>query len=146
MRIVSPVYFEKILGSTDSELMFHLALSFGLEQHVPAAISEMVRVVESTAKEQGIGEAIWMTLGISDGKTLWGFRYGSNGKGPTLYASPNITELELLSPGVAGKIGAGAVCLVSEPIGKYQDLWQLIPENSKVTISAGAPEISVFHP
>ena len=91
---VKPTYFENILGSTDSELMFHLALSLGLEDDVPSAIAEMVRLVEATGKENGIAESIWMTLGISDGKNLWGFRYGSNGQGPTLYVSPDIRELK----------------------------------------------------
>ena len=76
--------------------------------------------------------AIWMTLGISDGKSLWGFRYGSDGKGPSLYISPGIAELAKLSPHV-WKLGEDAVCIVSEPIGDYQHVWKPIPELAPVT-------------
>ncbi|MBK6538495.1 MAG: hypothetical protein IPG09_12235 [Ignavibacteria bacterium] len=71
-----------------------------------------------------------MTLAISDGKSLWGFRYGTNGKGPSLYISPSIEELTRLNPHVEDKFGDFAACLVSEPIGDYQNIWRVVPENS----------------
>jgi glutamine amidotransferase len=141
---VSPDYFENILGSTDSEVMFHLALTLGLEQDVPSAIAEMVRLVETTAAKREISESPWMTIGISDGKNLRGFRYGSNGKGPTLYISPSIEELRTLNPEAAEKVVEFAACLVSEPIGKYQENWQLVPENSQVIIANGQIQVSAF--
>ncbi|MBS1659273.1 MAG: class II glutamine amidotransferase [Bacteroidetes bacterium] len=141
---VAPEYFENILGSTDSEIMFHLALTLGLERDVPAAIAAMVRLVESTAKEHSIDEAVWMTLGISNGETLWGFRYGSNGKGPTLYVSPGVEELKRVNPEAEKKLGDFASCLVSEPIGNYQDLWHQLPENSQVVIHDGRIEKAEF--
>lgn len=144
MAKISPEYFSNILGTTDSEIMFHLALTYGLEKDVPSAIAEMVRAVEATAKEQGIEHAMWMTLGISDGKTLWGFRYGSDGKGPTLYLSPSIEELNQLNPAVKGAFGDFAYCLVSEPIGKFQDNWRAIPENSMIVIGNGTVEERAF--
>lgn len=143
---VLPKYFENILGSTDSELMFHLALSFGLEDDVPAAIAEMVRVVEEVGKEIGIAESLWMTLCISDGESLWGFRYGSNGKGPTLYVSPDISELRRLNPDLKDKFGEFAACIVSEPIGNFQDSWKPIPDNAKIVIQNKQVVISDFNP
>lgn len=144
MAMVGEKYFENILGTTDSELMFHLALTYGLETDTVGAISKMVRVVEATAKKQGVEEAVWMTLGISDGKTLWGFRYGSNGKGPTLYISPSVEELKQLNPAIERKLGDFASCLVSEPIGNYQEEWDLLPENSQVVISNGEIKSTAF--
>jgi predicted glutamine amidotransferase len=135
-----------VLGSTDSELMFHLALSFGLEKDVPSAISKMVRIIEAIAKENGIPESIWMTLGISDGKSIWGFRYGSDGRCPTLYVSPGVKVLGQLNPEVAVKLGPDATMLVSEPIGTYQDLWRLVPEQGQVLIHEGKVTMKDFHP
>lgn len=131
---ISPQYFDNILGSTDSETMFHLALTYGLEEDVPSAISAMVRIVEDAAKLKGVNESLWMTLGISDGETLWGFKYGSNGKGPSLYISPDINELARLNPEAGNIFGDFAACIVSEPMGKYQDIWKPVPENSQVVI------------
>lgn len=141
---IAPEYFANILGSTDSEVMFHLALTLGLEKDVPGAIAAMVRTVEAEAKAHGVEEALWMTLGISDGKNLWGFRYGSDGKGPTLYLSPGMDEFNRLNPEMAKKLGRFAACLVSEPIGTYQDIWRAIPETSQVFIGDARAQVSDF--
>ena len=143
---VSPVFFENMLGSTDSELMFHLALSFGLEDNVPAAIAEMVRVVEAAGKENAVAESLWMTLGISNGESLWGFRYGSNGVGPTLYVSPDMSELRRLNPAFTDKLKGFAACIVSEPIGNYQESWKPIPDNSSILIQNQKIDIGEFNP
>lgn len=135
MAKISGKFFNNILGTTDSELMFHLALTYGLENDVPAAIAEMVRTVEKTAKEKGVEPSLWMTLGISDGNTLWAFRYGSDGKGPTLYSSPGVEELSMLNPEAKDRFGDFAYCIVSEPIGIYQDKWPEIPDNSMLVIN-----------
>ncbi len=145
MATVAPEYFGNILGSTDSELMFHLALTFGLEQDVPGAVAQMVSYVESVGREVGLEKCIWMTLGISDGNDLWGFRYGSDGKGPSLYVSPGINELSKLNP-EARSVGENAVCIVSEPIGNYQDIWKAVPENSQLTVNERGLEIEAFNP
>jgi glutamine amidotransferase len=143
---VSPKYFENMMGSTDSELMFHLALTFGLEENVPKAIAEMVRVIEQTAKEKEVEAGVWMTLGISDGKSLWGFRYGTDGRCPTLYCSPSLDELKTLNPHIDDRFGDFAVCLVSEPIGNYQDAWKPLDENSIITIANHTIQESPFDP
>lgn len=145
MSKVAPEFFGNILGSTDSELMFHLALTFGLERDVPGAVAQMVKYVEQVGKEVGVAKAIWMTLGISDGKNLWGFRYGSDGKGPSLYISPGIAELSKLNPDTS-QLGDNAVCIVSEPIGEYQNIWKPIPENSAVTVNDNGSDITAFSP
>ncbi len=132
---VDPVYFNNIQGTTDSELMFHLALTYGLENDVPTAIRKMVEVVETTAMAHGIDAAIWMTLGISDGHTLWGFRYGSDGRCPTLFISPSIEDLQIVNPEMNGRLGDFAVCLVSEPMGKFQEIWKEVPIQSMIKIS-----------
>lgn len=143
---ISPEYFENILGSTDSELMFHLALTFGLKENVPKAIASMVNVVEQTARQKNLEAGVWMTLGISDGQSLWGFRYGTDGKCPTLYQSPSLDELRELNPLIDGRFGEFAVCLVSEPIGNYEDAWKPLPENSMITIANQSIVESPFDP
>ncbi len=143
---VGDEYFENIFGSTDSELMFHLALTFGLEKDPPVAIARMVGYVESVARKHGVNEAVWMTLGISDGKTLWGFRYGSDGDGPSLYYSPDVKDLEKVNPAIAGRLKAHARCLVSEPIGDFQHLWKEVPQSTQLIIKDGKVGLNEFKP
>lgn len=143
---IAPQYFNNIQGTTDSEIMFHLALSFGMAKDVPGAIKKMVQFIEKEASKIQIEAAVWMTLGISDGKYLWAFRYGSDGRCPTLYASPSITDLIQLNPDAEGKFGEDAICLVSEPMGDFGDKWREIPEQSQVCIKNGSLEIEPFCP
>jgi len=143
---ISPEYFNDIQGSTDSEIMFYLALTFGLEKDVPSAIAEVVRYVENEGKKAGVSGSLWMTLGISDGKSLWAFKYGSDGTAPTLYISPSLEELSLLNPKTEGMYGDFAACIVSEPIGDFQDNWNPVSDNSQVLIHNKKIELSDFNP
>src|SRR5215813_7559224 len=47
MLAIRPDLFPNILGSTDSELMFHLALTFGLQDDPVGALERMAGFVES---------------------------------------------------------------------------------------------------
>lgn len=143
---ISPEYFSNLQGSTDTEIMFHLALTFGLENDVHSSISKMVQAIAAAGRESGALCNLTMTLGISDGNSLWGFRYASDGDSPSLYISPGINELVQLNPAMSGKFGNFAACLVSEPIGNYQNIWHTIPKNSMIVIKNGNIEIGQFQP
>jgi glutamine amidotransferase len=143
---VDKKYFENILGSTDSELMFHLALTFGLEEEPAAAMARMVGFVEETGKKFGVPESMWMTVGLSDGKTLWAFRYASDGNAPTLYHSREVIELERINPALKGRLSDSARIIVSEPVGKYQEMWSEVPQGSMLSVEKGSVTIKPFKP
>jgi predicted glutamine amidotransferase len=82
---VDPSLYPAIEGSADSEVMFFLALSFGLEHDAPTAVERMVGFVEATADKQGIKEPLQMTIGTSDGERVWAFRYSSEGRSRSLF-------------------------------------------------------------
>jgi len=144
LMAVDPKYFENILGSTDSELMFHLALSFGLEKNPIEGMARMVGFVESTGKKHGVPESMWMTVGLSDGKTLWAFRYASDGNAPTLFHSREVSELIGINPAIQDRLSAGTRIVVSEPIGKFRDMWAEVPQGSSITIKDGSIEHHSF--
>jgi glutamine amidotransferase len=143
---VDQKYFENILGSTDSELMFHLALTFGLEKDPIGAMEKMVGFVEKVGKKNNVPESVWMTIGLSDGKTLWGFRYASDGNAPTLFHSREVSELESINPKILNRLSDEARIIVSEPIGKFKEMWAEIPQSSTVIIKDGVIEIKPFTP
>ena len=144
MLAVDPKYFENILGSTDSELMFHLALSFGLERDPVEAMERMVHFVETTGKKYGVDESVWMTIGLSDGKTLWTFRYASDGNAPTLYHSHEVSELVKINPALTDRRSPNARIVVSEPIGKFKEAWHEVPQNTLVIVREGNVETKSF--
>ncbi|MDH3537901.1 MAG: class II glutamine amidotransferase, partial [Gammaproteobacteria bacterium] len=68
-------YFREITGSTDSELMFLLALQYGMADDVYGGVARMAGFVEKVGLEAGVEHPMQMTLGISDGRKLHAVRY-----------------------------------------------------------------------
>jgi len=145
---IAPEYFGNILGTTDSEVLFHLALTFGLEKDPLGALQRMAGCVEETAKAAGIAESLWMTLGISDGKTVWAVRYASDRQAPTLYYSKAVEDLVQLGlePKTRERLGADARAIVSEPVGKLVDAWVAVPESTALRLRDGSIEVVPFEP
>jgi hypothetical protein len=54
MMAVSPDFFGNIKGSTDSEVMFHLALTFGPTDDPTGGLERMAGFVESVGAAAGI--------------------------------------------------------------------------------------------
>ena len=54
MLAVDPALFADIRGSTDSEAVFHLALTFGLEDDPIGRVERAVGFVEATGRAHGI--------------------------------------------------------------------------------------------
>jgi glutamine amidotransferase len=117
-------------GTTDSELMFLLALQFGLRQTPMAAMAEMLSFIEGLA-ESIVGSAlVRFTAAFSDGKSLYAIRYATDCRAPTLYASP---------------VGKG-YCLVSEPLNDDVDAWAEIPNGSAVVLGEKGIDVATFQP
>ena len=112
---VSDELFPNIEGTTDTELMLYLALTFGLEEDVETAVARMVGFVEQTGRAAGIEHPMQMTLGISDGERLYAFRYSTVGESRTLFISRSIAALEEIHP-EADKFPQDAIAIVSEPL------------------------------
>ena len=87
MLEVAPELFPNIQGSTDSEVLFHLALTYGLEQDPVAALERTLGLVEATAVRHGIEGAVQASIGVTDGERLWAFRYATQGEPRTLFVS-----------------------------------------------------------
>ena len=145
MRIDAAL-FPEILGTTDSEVLFYLALTFGLERDPLGALESMAGFVEKTARKNGIEESLWMTLGITDGRAVYAVRYASDGKAPTLYYSRAVEDLVHLDPKARELLGPEARMIVSEPIGTHASTWIQVPESSALRLSGGKVEVTPFRP
>lgn len=142
---VNPALFVGIEGTTDSELMFNLALTFGLESDAIAALEKMAGFVERIGREHGIEFPLQMTLGLSDGKRLLAVRYSSQRKSRTLYHSTHVDALRQINPDPS-RFSADARAIVSEPLDEMRDRWKAVPESSAVAIEAGRVELRDFTP
>ena len=143
---VDPGLFTQILGTTDSELMFYLALTCGLERDPLGAVSRMAGLVESAGRERGVEAPLRMTLGISDGESIWAVRYASDGKAPTLYHSRDAGDLTEVNPEIVATLGDQARAIVSEPIGKFAQIWAEVPQGSALHAQGGRIAHQPFRP
>src|SRR4029079_11123376 len=90
--------YPSIEGTTDSETMFYLALTFGLEDDPVGAVERMVGFVEQTGRSHGVEQPIQMTIATSDGTSISAFRYSSEGDSRSLYFSTRMDALQAHYP------------------------------------------------
>ncbi len=138
--------FPCLEGTTDSELLFHLALGFGLEDDPLGALARMVGFVEVCAEARGISEPLLMTLGVSDGRRLIAVRYASGGEAPSLYRSRGCAPLCAIHPEGEGRFAEGCTVVVSEPLTDLADGWEEIPDSSVLMVEQGEARIFPFQP
>ncbi|HEU4449327.1 MAG TPA: class II glutamine amidotransferase [Gaiellaceae bacterium] len=138
----------EIEGSTDSELLFHLALTFGLEGDAVLALERVAGFVEDVAARHGIEEPLQMSVAVTDGERIVAARYSSEGRSRSLFFStdaralkeqyPEIEELQALSD--------EARAVVSEPLGDLVGAWNEVPESSVGIVQPGEDELRPFTP
>ena len=142
--------FSEIHGTTDSELMFYLALHFGMDDDVHTGVARMVGFVEDLGRESGIEHPMQMTLGIADGERLYAFRYSSEHQSRTLYHSKSMEAVKKLVPPerreYLDEFTDDSLAIVSEPFSDLPGLWQEIPESTFLSIESGRVESRDFMP
>ena len=145
---VDPSLYPGIEGSTDTELFFYLALTFGLEDNPPLAVGRAVGLIEKTGRAHGIENPVQMTVATTDGATLWGFRYSSEGKSRSLFYSSEVATLRALYPEnpLFQQLSDEARLVVSEPLSELAGIWNELPEASLIVVQDGDDEIRPFTP
>lgn len=145
---VDPSLYPDIAGSTDSELLFFLALTFGLEHDPPAAVERAVGFVEQVARAEGVEAPVRMTVGVSDGERLWAFRYASAGRPATLYHSVEPATLREQYPDnpILHALSDASRLVVSEPFAGLEGAWRSVPPSTYLVVGHGADHIRPFKP
>jgi glutamine amidotransferase len=145
---VDPELYPEIEGTTDSELMFHLALTFGLEDDPPQAVARTIGLVESVGHEHGLEFPFQGPIATSDGERVWAFRYSSEGKSRSLFFSTDVRTLRALYPEneLLRDLGDESRLVVSEPLGDLPGAWNEVPESSYGVIQPGQDEMHLFAP
>jgi glutamine amidotransferase len=145
---VDPSLYPSIEGSTDSETLFYLALTFGLQDDPIEAVERAVGLVEETGRRAGVANPMQGTIATSDGDRLWVFRYSSERSSRTLFFSTKIDALRRLYPDnpVFQQLDEGTRLIVSEPLGALPGAWNEVPEWSCGVVGHGDDELRPFMP
>ncbi|MGI4953602.1 MAG: class II glutamine amidotransferase [Janthinobacterium lividum] len=110
-------------GTTDSEAIFLAAMGNGLDQDPVGALHDTLARVKSFMRQAGISDPLRFTATLTDGDTLWAFRWACDARPPSLYYKQDASGLRL----------------VSEPIDGQKQGWNEIPRGFTLTARRGQP-------
>lgn len=145
---VDPSLYPNIQGQADTEVLFHLALTFGLQDDPPAAVEQAVGLVEAVAERHGVPTPFQGTMATTDGESIWAFRYSSQRQSRTLFYSTDVPTLRKLYPKreLFKEVSENARLIVSEPLGDVPGVWNEVPESSWGVAGPDRDELHPFHP
>jgi predicted glutamine amidotransferase len=139
MLAIDPGLFEELRGTTDTEIVFLLALTLGLERDPIDALEQTVGVIEAAATRRGVTPMVQASFGGSDGTDLWAVRYATSGPARSLYASADAEAIRHLHPENARfqRLTPDDRLIVSEPFSDLPGVWNEIPQGTAVIVRRG---------
>ena len=108
-------------GTTDSEAVFLAALGRGLENDPVRALRDTLDAVKAAMSTAGVTEPLRFTATLTDGETIWAFRWSCDARPPSLYYKQDPAGFRL----------------VSEPIDGQRDGWHQIPRGATLIARHG---------
>jgi len=145
---IDPDLYPYIVGSTDSEHLFYLALTFGLDDDPQAALERTVGVVEAVAARAGIDDPVQMTIGVLTNDALVAARYATRSVARTLYHSNDIPTLQRLYPDFEDLqlLPGDAHAVMSEPLGTLRGAWSEVPISTAAHVTRAGLDVRPFTP
>jgi predicted glutamine amidotransferase len=140
--------YPQLEGGTDSEVLFFLALSMGLEDDPQGAVEQAIGLVEAVGERHGVEHPFQGTVATTDGECMWVFRYSSEGQSRTLFFTTDVPTLRMMYPDqeLLGELSDDARLVVSEPLGDMAGVWNEVPEATCGVVAKGHEELRPFRP
>jgi predicted glutamine amidotransferase len=145
---VDPSLYPQIQGQADTEVLFYLALTFGLKDDPPAAVEQAIGLIEAVADHHHVPHPFQGTIATTDGTTIWAFRYSSAGNSRSLFFTTDVPSLRKLYPErqLFREFSDDARLIVSEPLGDVAGVWNEVPEATSGVVSPDHAELQPFRP
>jgi predicted glutamine amidotransferase len=144
---IAPEYYRARRGTTDSETIFLLMLTYGLERDPEGALARALgRVVEATAKA-GVAEPFRFTAAFTDGRRIYAARYSTDAKSPSLYYGCG-TGIKAADGGDCSQTGGGedSLLVLSEPLDTEKGHWTAVDEAAMLVVEHGHVETRTLKP
>jgi predicted glutamine amidotransferase len=139
-NILSDDLYKSIKGTTDSEVIFKVALNFGLEENPKQALEKTICHLSQVLKNRKIKPEFALSCALSNGKAIYTIRFATIQKPNSQFYSTredcmkNIGDNSFLIP-------KNSVVVVSEPLNHFHDNWREVPHKSFTTIQDGKVKI-----
>jgi glutamine amidotransferase len=133
---IDPTLYADILGTTDTEVLFHLALTHGLRDDPVGALSAAIADVERIGRCTGARFPFQGTVAVTDGTTVWALRYSTEGRSRSLFHSAEVAHLRALYPDEQrlDLFSDDAQLVVSEPLTDLPGVFLEVPESTVVVL------------
>jgi predicted glutamine amidotransferase len=138
--------YPEISGQADTELLFYLALTFGLEDDPIEAVARTIGLVEDVGRRKGVKYPFQGTIATTDGERVWAFRYSSEGNSRSLFFTKHVPTLRKLYPEreILHEVTDEARVIVSEPMGDLPGAWNEVPESCCGVVAQGEDQLRTF--
>jgi glutamine amidotransferase len=145
---IDPELIAYVEGSTDSELLFYLALTFGAVDDPGTALERVAGFVEGVAEKYGIENPLQMAAALTDGTQIVAVRYSSERRSRSLFFSVDASAIKQQYPTDERiqSLSDEARTIVSEPLVDLAATWTEVPESSLVVVRPGPDEFREFTP
>ena len=145
---VDPSLYSEIQGQADTEVLFFLALTLGLEDDPPAAVEQAIGLVEAVAGRHGVPHPFQGTIATTNGENIWAFRYSSERNSRTLFYTTDVPSLRKRYPDREEllEFSDDARMIVSEPLGDVAGVWNEMPESTYGIVGPDQAELRPFRP
>jgi predicted glutamine amidotransferase len=140
--------YPEIAGQADTEILFYLALTLGLEDDPLDALAQAIGLVEDIGRRKGSRFPFQGTVATTDGERTWALRYSSEGRSRSLFVTADVPTLRELYPeqAILAEVSDDTRLIVSEPIGDLPGAWREVPEASCGVVGRGEDHIQSFKP
>jgi len=141
---IAPDLYRAKRGTTDSETLFFLAVTFGLEQNPAEGLRRAVAFARRAMIETGIQEPFRMAATVTDGRRIVALRYSSDRQSPSLFYGHG-NDLS-----VTGRLRMEAddeedsLLIVSEPLDGEGGHWVHVEEDCLLSVEQGRVRVEGF--
>ncbi|MEJ1158211.1 class II glutamine amidotransferase [Prosthecomicrobium sp. N25] len=124
--MIGDAHYGARAGTKDSEALFLIAHSRGLDRDPVGAVASTLRDVVAAMRVARVEAPLRVTAALSDGQRLFAFRYASDRRPPSLY----------------WRRDGGAIQVVSEPLDRRREAWNAVPDgHALVCCGAGGCDV-----
>jgi glutamine amidotransferase len=123
--LISEEFYAHRHGTTDSEALFLLALTMGLLDDPIKGMSLAIEKIQTILKHHKSSDPLRISAALSDGKSIWAYRYSSDHSSPSLFYGTPDTHEKHVKPGAVSTIA-------SEPFDDHLEHWHEVSESSYI--------------
>ncbi len=144
---IDPEFYRARRGTTDSETIFLLMLTYGLERDPEHALARTLGKIVEVTQKAGTADPFRFTAAFTDGRRIYAARFSSDGHSPTLFYGCG-TGIRAADGGGCsdGSGGEDSLLVLSEPLDTDLSHWTAVGESALLVVENGRVDVRALKP